>query len=155
MLIQSWCALQGSPTPCTIGLSARTFLAPRHAVDEVISSVVGSTPCESIATSQQMVSTTIVAVWLSCFNMGLHCSMACCLAAHAWCAFLQFTICYPTASQLNATRVDWVDLCCHHSSSMGFLYCLLSGSNIIWLYQWQLGVEMSSIKDQGTVSLHQ
>jgi hypothetical protein len=74
-----------------------------------------------VATSQKMVSTAIVAVWLSCFNMGLHCSMVCCFAAHAWCTFLQFAICYPVALQLNATHVDWVDLCCHHSSSMGVI----------------------------------
>ncbi len=111
-----------------------------------------------VATPQKMVSTAIIPVWLSCFNMGLHCSAGCCFnmglhcsagccfAAHAWRAFLQFAICYPMASQLNATRVDWVDLCCHHSSSMGFLHCFFSGSNMVWLYQWQLGVEMSSIK---------
>ncbi len=27
-----------------------------------------------------------------------------------------------------------------------FLCCFLSGSNMVWLYQWQLGVEMKSIK---------
>jgi hypothetical protein len=69
-----------------------------------------------VATSQNIVSTAVVPVRLSCFNMGLHCSVACCFAAHAW-----FAICYPAASWLNATRVYWVDLCCHHSSSMGLI----------------------------------
>ncbi len=46
-----------------------------------------------VATSQKMVSTAVISVWLSCFNMGLHCSAACCFAVHAWRAFLQFAIC--------------------------------------------------------------
>jgi hypothetical protein len=74
-----------------------------------------------VATSQKMVSTAVVPVRLSGFNMGLHCSAACCFTAHAWRTFLQFAICYPVALQLNATRVDWVDLRCHHSSSMGLI----------------------------------
>jgi hypothetical protein len=55
-----------------------------------------------VATSQKMVSTAVISVWLSCFNMGLHCSAACCFAAHAWRAFLQFAICYLLSRGITA-----------------------------------------------------
>jgi hypothetical protein len=103
--ILSWCALQGSPTPCSIGLSAGTFLALRHAVDEVIGCIVRSAPCES--------QLPLIKKWSPpSFNM-VHCSVVC-FTAHTWHPFLQFAICYPAALQLNSTHVDWVALFCHH-----------------------------------------